>query len=508
MLKIAQSIKNILGTKTNSLKFQSIRSAAWSVLGKGGGHFFRIAGNLILTRILFPEAFGLMATANVIMMVVQLFSDTGINIAIIQNPRGDEPDFLNTAWVINICRGMLIGIAIAAISWPMSYIYNETSLKLILLIMCVSPATLGFENPAIPLLVKKFKLPRKVAMELATQVVALLSTIILAVWLRSVIALAFGYSISSVFRVTASYIVLPYRPVFQWNSAAARELFHFGKYVFLNTLITAAVLQLDVLIVGKLLSMEMLSFYNIGKNLGTLVMMFSVSVVSQSYIPAVSSVQNDIERVQRIYQRTVSFFLAFLLPVSIVLALFSHDIISLMYDTRYQLAYISLFWFALAGIFRVIGNISGATLFAIGKPIFETLSMAIGLLLVATMIFIGSRYFGLSGVACAMAIATSLIPVIECVFLVKGIGFSKKTVLRPWGQAILTIGVTVGIFFLLRPFLSTSKLYNLPFMIIMGLISLSVSVCFYRYLEGPNPFRDYSPRRSSEGQTAPNKSEV
>jgi O-antigen/teichoic acid export membrane protein len=230
-------------------------------------------------------------------------------------------------------------------------------------------------------------------------------------------------------------------------------------------------------------------------------MMFSVSVVSQSYIPAVSSVQNDLVRVQRIYKRTVSFFLAFLLPVSIISALFSHDIIRLMYDPRYQLSYISLLWFALAGSFRIIGNISGATLFALGKPVFETLSMAMGLVLVAILIFLGGRYFQLSGVSCAMAVATSMIPVMECVFLVKGIGFSRSAVLRAWGQAFFTIGTCVGLFLLLRAWLSTNRFYNLPFMILMGLISLAVSFSVHRYLEGANPFRDYSEASAGGEQT-------
>ena len=508
MLKITQRIINFFKRETTSLKFQSIRSAVWSVFGKGAGQIIRVIGNLILTRILFPEAFGLMATANVVVMVVQLFSDTGINIAIIQNPNGDKPDYLNTAWVIKIFRGILLGIIIGIAAWPISFFYNAAVLKPILLIMCLSPIVLGFGNPAIPVLVKRFKLSRQVLMEISSQLVTLISTILLAALLKSVLALAIGFSLGSIFRVTASYVVFPYRPAFQWSEEAGRELFHFGKYVFLNTLITAAVMQLDVLMIGKLLDMELLSFYNIGKTLGMLVIMFSANVISQSYVPAISSVQNDIERVQRIYQRTVSFFLAFLLPVSIVSLLFSRDIIRLMYDPRYELSFIPLFWFALSGIFRTIGNISGSTFFAIGKPVYETISMVIGLLLVVSFIFFGGRYYGLSGVSFAVAAGTSLIPVIESIFLVRGIGFSLKSILRPWWQSFFVCAVCVLVFFLLRPWLSTNSFSNIPFMILMGLVSLAVSTGLYRYLEGPNPFRDYSQKRNYENRMVAHESET
>ena len=491
-MTVKKILESLFQRNANSLKLLSIQSAFWSVLGKGSSHFIRVAGNLILTRILFPEAFGLMATASTILLIVQLFSDTGINIAVIQNRRGDEPEFINTAWVINIFRGVILGVIIIALGWPLSFFYDEPSLKYILFIMGGSPIILGIENPAIPLLIKKFRVSKKVGMELTTQLVALSVTIVLAVLLRSVYALAIGYTVSSFFRVAISYIIIEYRPVFKWDKIAGHELFHFGKQIFINTIITAAVLQADVLLIGKFLDMENLSFYNIGKNLGTLVMMFSVSVVSQSYMPAISSIQDDTRRVQRIYQRTVSFFLTIATPVSITLAVFSFDLIEILYDPRYQLAYVSMYWISLASIFRVIGNISGVTFFAIGKPAYETASMAIGLVLVAILIPIGIKLAGLSGAACGMAIATVSIPVIESIFLVHKAGFSCSVIIRPWVQAILTGGASLGCFYSLRPFLESQKFYNLPFMILIGLLSLTISGIIYRLFEGANPFRDYT----------------
>jgi len=492
MTIVKENLKKLLESKTDSLKLKSIRSAVWSAIGKGSGHFIRIAGNLILTRILFPEAFGLMATANVVLLVVQLFADSGVQIAIIQNPRGDEPRYLNTAWIISIIRGLLLGVIIISLAWPLSYLYKQPDLRFILTIMGVAPLISGFENPALPLLIKKFKVYRQVGMELTTQCVGLITTIILAVLMKSVDALAIGFTISALFRLFASYQAFPYRPALRWNKVAGRELFHFGKYVYLNTLITAAVIHMDVLVIGKFLDMVSLSFYNIGKNLGTMVLMFCVSVVSQSYMPAVSSVQKDIERVQRIYQRTVSFFLMLGIPVSIVLILFSSDIIRLLYDPRYQLSYISLFWYALAGIFRIISNISGSTFFAIGKPSLETISMAVGLLLVMVLLPLGLTYAQLFGASCSMAVALSLISVVECSLLVGHARFSLKIIVRPWGQAIFTSGVCIGLFFLLRPWLSSERLFNIPFMIVMGLLSRVVFAGVYQYMQGRNAFRGYS----------------
>ena len=84
----------------NRLLARVLRSASWVMFGYGGSQALRLAANLILARLLFPEAFGLMALINVIIMGLALFSDTGINAAITQSARGDDPDFLDTAFSI------------------------------------------------------------------------------------------------------------------------------------------------------------------------------------------------------------------------------------------------------------------------------------------------------------------------------------------------------------------------------------------------------------------------
>ena len=73
----------------------------------------RLISNLILTRLLVPELFGLMALVNTFIQGLFLFSDVGIATSIIRSPRGDDPVFLNTwkhkhcvqVFVTNASRG-------------------------------------------------------------------------------------------------------------------------------------------------------------------------------------------------------------------------------------------------------------------------------------------------------------------------------------------------------------------------------------------------------------------
>ena len=91
---------------SQSIKAKSVRSSGLTFLSIGGSNGLRLVSNLILTRLLFPEAFGLMALVQVFIAGLNMFSDAGIRTAIIRHTRGDDPDFLNTAWTIQIIRGM------------------------------------------------------------------------------------------------------------------------------------------------------------------------------------------------------------------------------------------------------------------------------------------------------------------------------------------------------------------------------------------------------------------
>lgn len=482
--------KKIFKNNTDSLKLLSIRSAMWSIMGKGGSHVIRLAGNLILTRILFPEAFGLMATANIVLVMAELFSDTGVKTAIIQNPRGAEPAFLNTVWIINIVRGIILSCFIMAIAWPLSAFYNEPILMNIFFIMGISHFVSGFENPALPLLIKNFRVEKQVKMELITQVVALTSTVLFAFYMQSVYALAIGYSFSVIYRLIATYFAVKYRPRFAWDKETGKEIFNFGKYVFINTLITVTVYQFDVLMIGKVLDMTTLSYYNIGKNLGILVFTFCSQVVSQSYLPAVSSVQNDILRVQRIFKRTITFFLTISIPVSVMMIIFSHDIIQILYDPRYELSYISLAWLTMAGVFRIIGNFSGATFFALGKPALETSAMAAGLLIVAGALFTGVYTGGLSGASCGVAIAISLIPVIESFLLVRSLKFSIKTVIGPYLQVFFIGSLCLVVHLMIKTWFLSMYNNRIIFALFITIFTVIFSLLVFRYIEGPNPFGD------------------
>jgi O-antigen/teichoic acid export membrane protein len=94
---------------------RAMRGGALTAGAYAAAQAARLAANLILARLLFPEAFGVMALVTVFLVGLAMFSDVGIGPAISQSERGDDPAFLNTAWTINVVRGGLLWLMSCAV---------------------------------------------------------------------------------------------------------------------------------------------------------------------------------------------------------------------------------------------------------------------------------------------------------------------------------------------------------------------------------------------------------
>ena len=93
-----------------SMATRAIHGSLWTAVRFGAEYGLRMISSLILTRLLVPEAFGLMALISVLMTGLAMFSDMGISSSVVQSKRGDDPAYLNTAWTLQVIRGFVLWI--------------------------------------------------------------------------------------------------------------------------------------------------------------------------------------------------------------------------------------------------------------------------------------------------------------------------------------------------------------------------------------------------------------
>ena len=263
-----------------------LRSASWLMIGYGGSQALRLASNLILTRILFPEAFGLMALVTVVTVGLSLFSDVGIGPSIAQNKRGDDPAFLDTAWTIQVIRGFGLWALTALLAWPAAAFYGAPELLVYLPVAGAGLAIAGFNPTRIETAHRHLLSGRVTVLDLGGQVIGLAAMIALALATQSVIALVLGGVIQAAAKLALCHFGLPGTANrFRWEKAAAQELIHFGKWIFLSTAFWFLTSQGDRAILGKFVPLEVLGIYNIGYFLASFPMLLGHAVNQRLMIP-------------------------------------------------------------------------------------------------------------------------------------------------------------------------------------------------------------------------------
>ena len=254
-----------------SLRSLALKGSLWTVLGYGASNALRLGSNVVLARLLFPEAFGLMVLVAVFVQGLTMFSDVGIGPSIIHSKRGDDPSFLDTAWTVQVVRGVVL----AACAWlgadAFAAYYDEPLLARLIPVAGLVAILSGLNSTKIFTVSRHLALGRKTANEVLSQALGSTLMIVWALVDRSVWALVAGSLASAAALMVLSHVHLPGpRNRLRWDPASARELFGFGRWVFVSTLVTFFALQIDRLLLGKLVATDTLGVYGIALTIATL----------------------------------------------------------------------------------------------------------------------------------------------------------------------------------------------------------------------------------------------
>ena len=271
-----------------------VRSSMWTVLGYGGKELISFGSNLILTWLLVPEAFGTMAIVNSLMIGLHLFSDVGIGPSIIQNKRGEDPTFVNTAFTIQVIRGVLLTIAGLALAIPAGHFYERPELVAFVAVMSLNGLISGFNSTAIFTLNRKLAVGKIALLEIVQQLAQTLVMVIWALIWPSVWALVAGGLVNTAVRaIWSHYLGGEIRNRLTWDRDCARELFQFGRWVFVSTLLTFLATQCDRLIFGKMIPFELLGIYAIAFRLASIPTQVITRISHIVVFPSFSRIVND-----------------------------------------------------------------------------------------------------------------------------------------------------------------------------------------------------------------------
>jgi len=398
-----------------SLFRRVLKGAIWTFGGHVASQIVRLGSNLILSRLLFPEAFGLMALVFTFISGLHLLSDTGTEVNIIQSKRGNEQTFLNTAWTVDCIRGAFLWLCACAISFPVANFYREPVLLYLIPVTGLGTLIGGFKSNKIAIANRNLALGRLTILDLTVQIVSIVVTMACAAVAKAVGAprdlavwsLVIGSLVATSLEVFLSYTFIEgENNRFQLDRESLHELFHFGRWIFLSTLLTFFATQGNNLVIPRLLGVGFFGIFSFAFNLSQ----FASNVVSmlggRVLFPSYSELNR--ERPERLYpvlRRARLVLNAANWAVSLIFIFFGPLLIQFMYDARYKDAGWMLQILALGSLVTVLTSTYSNVLLAQGKTYIMTVMMVIQTIFQFVGLFIGYHFGGNFGLVVGTALS-------------------------------------------------------------------------------------------------------
>ena len=390
-----------------SLKRRVFAAGGWVLFGFVAMQVLRVGSNLVLTRLLFPEAFGLMVIVYSINTGVNLLSDLGIGAGIVVHQAGSDEHYLNTAWTIQIIRGLLIGIGMFAAAGPLATLFSNAQLVPLLRIVSLVPVIAGFTTTSVALMDRQLDPKRRISVDLGMQVFTAIVTALLAWWLHSTVALAWGSVVSTLFTVLVQRIVLKGpKNRFHWDRSQAREIVSFGQVTFLSSALLFASAEGSRLFSATMVDSRTLGLIGLASGLSIMpwqaIQTLSQRVLMPAYAEVVRS--GDAQRLRRAVLKARVMQILPCWGINVVMLALAHPILHLMYDSRYAPA---------APILQIqcVGMLAAILTFSYNGLLMgmRRLGLSLALQVVQSLILWASMYVGFRlGGAMGLVLGTAL----------------------------------------------------------------------------------------------------
>ena len=429
---------------TSSLRSEAIRASVWTIAGHGVSQVLRFGGSLVLTRLLYPEAFGVMALLGAFMYGLVMFSDVGIGPAIIRDRRGDDPAFVNTAWTIQVIRGFGLWVCCCLITLPVVHFFNLPELSHLLPIFGFVAVLNGFNASSVFAAKRHLHLGRLTALEIGSQLIGLIVAVSWALLSPSVWALVGGPFASAVAYAFGSHVFLAgVAARFHWERQAASELFHFGKWIFLGSAVYFVAQQGDRLFLGHYVPVAVLGVYAIAANLAEVFETVAFKLSGTVLYPILAQTgRREPEKLRELYYRARRRLDIFVLGVGILIAT-GPTVVNLLYDERYRQAGWILQLLAVRSATCCFNMPAENCLVARGYPVYGFLRRLALMVFVCVGLPIGWKLAGAAGAVWAVALAE--IPGL----LILWCGLARHRVLSTAGElrglGYLAIGLLIGL---------------------------------------------------------------
>lgn len=335
-------------------KKQIVKGVFWVGSVRITTRILSIARTAILARLLAPADFGAFGIALLALSAVETFTETGVNVVLIQEKKKNVDDYINTAWLVSIIRGLVIGLLIIAAAPLVSAFFKSPASLYLLIFIGLVPIIRGFINPSVIKFQKDLKFHVdfwiRTAAFLFDSLVAIIATIIL----MSPIGLVAGLVSGAILEVIISFVVAKPKPKLHFEKQKFAEVLHGGKWVTAFSGLDFLSTQLDNVAVGRLLNVASLGFYQMAYRISIIPITEMSDIVNKVAFPLYTRISEDRKRLFSSFIKIQAVLSAVVIPVCLLLFLFPAEIIRIILGEKWLFAAPALKVLAVYGGVRAI----------------------------------------------------------------------------------------------------------------------------------------------------------
>jgi len=375
---------------------RTIQGISWMSGFRAATRIFAFVKTAVLARILTPAQFGIFGIASLVLVFLEVITETGINVFLIQS-KGNINKYISSAWVVSLLRGVIISLLLALTAPFIASFFHTPEATTILLFMSLVPFVRGFINPASIKFQKELQFNAEFWYRTAIFFFDAAIAIIVGYLTHSVYSLVWGLLAGALLEVVLSFILFRPRPRLLTEKNYFQEIFHHGKWVTMYGILGYFTDNGDNVVVGRLLGSASLGLYQMAYKISILPISEVSDVVSKVVFPVFTKIAGDKKRLFRAFLKTNIFAFSASFSLGAIIFLFPKQIILILLGEAWLSAAPVLQVLAVYGILRTVAGPSTALFLSLGKQKYITAMLFIRFLGLALTIYPLVSFYGLMG---------------------------------------------------------------------------------------------------------------
>ena len=313
---------------------QVFSNLIWRFMERIGAQLVSFVVTLVLARILNPDAYGTVALINVIIIILQVFVDSGLANALIQKKEVDEIDY-STVFYTNVIFCTILYIGLFLLAPYIAAYYLDDSLTILIRVVGITIVISGVKNVQQAYVSRNMLFKHFFYATLSGTILAGVIGVAMALNGLGVWALVAQQVINMTVDTMVLWLTVSWRPQKVFSLSRLKSLYSYGWKLLASALLDTVYQNLRQLIIGKMYSTSDLAFYNKGKQFPELVINNVNTSIDSVLLPAMSSEQDKRENVKAMTRRAMQVSTYVMAPLLMGLFCVSPSVIKLLLTEKW-----------------------------------------------------------------------------------------------------------------------------------------------------------------------------